>query len=172
VFVTRLGGVGDGRANGPGDAPEARALEMADAVEGLADLWSAAAQQASLRLSPHQLRGLRILKAQPELNLTGLADRMDIGLPTASRLCDRLEAAGLLERAPHPDKRREVRLSLTAHGRHVLAEVAAYRAQALAAVLAGMEAGDRAALGLGLRAFLQAHERTPPPPDRSEARER
>ncbi|MFG2606461.1 MarR family winged helix-turn-helix transcriptional regulator [Streptomyces sp. NPDC048514] len=169
--MTRLGGVGDDQANGPGDAPEARALEMADAVEGLADLWSAAAQRASLRLSPHQLRGLRILKSRPGLNLTSLADRMDIGLPTASRLCDRLEAAGLLERAPHPDKRREVRLSLTTHGRHVLAEVASYRAQALADVLAGMEAGERAALGRGLHAFLRAHERTAPPPDRPGTRE-
>jgi DNA-binding MarR family transcriptional regulator len=81
---------------------------------------------------------------------------MDIGPPTASRLCDRLEAAGLLERLLHPHRRREVQLVLTGRGRQVLNEVAARRSQALAAVLAAMEPGERAALSGGLRAFLSA----------------
>ncbi|MFI9612149.1 MarR family winged helix-turn-helix transcriptional regulator [Streptomyces sp. NPDC052023] len=152
--MTYLGGPGDDRAKGSGDGPQAVAPEIADAVESLADLWSLAAQGAVLRLSLHQLRALRALEVAPGLNLTGLAERLDIGLPTASRLCDRLEAAGLLERALHPHKRREVRLSLTAHGRHVLGDVADRRAQALGVALAGMEPAERDALSRGLRAFL------------------
>ncbi|MFJ7147108.1 MarR family winged helix-turn-helix transcriptional regulator [Streptomyces sp. NPDC100445] len=155
--MTRLGGSGDDRPGGPGDHdPLSVALEIADAADGLANLWSVAAQGASLRLSPHQLRALRILESQPGLNLTALAEGMEIGPPTASRLCDRLEAAGLLERLLHPHRRREVRLVLTAPGRHVLDEVAARRSQALAAVLAAMAPGDRDALSLGMRAFLAA----------------
>ncbi|WP_425586491.1 MarR family winged helix-turn-helix transcriptional regulator [Streptomyces ziwulingensis] len=155
--------------NGPGDVPTRRpgadpqsvAREIADAVEGLTELWSLAAQQAALRLSPHQLRALRVLEAQPGLNLTAMAGRLEIGLPTASRLCDRLVAAGMLERELHPHDRREVRLSLTGQGRRVLREVAERRTRALASALAELDPGDRAALGRGL-ASLAATRRTRP----------
>lgn len=158
MCVTRLSGSGDDQTSGRGAEPLSAALEIADAVDGLAHLWSVAAQGASLRLSPHQLRALRILQAEPGLNLTALAEGMDIGLPTASRLCDRLEAAGLLERMLHPLKRREVQLVLTARGRQVLDEVATRRAQALAAALKAMTPDERATLSRGLRAFRSAQE--------------
>ncbi|MFD8201739.1 MarR family winged helix-turn-helix transcriptional regulator [Streptomyces sp. NPDC003470] len=157
--MTRLSGPGDESAGGSGDGPLALALEIADAVESLTHLWTVAAQGASLRLSPHQLRALRILESEPGLNLTALAHRMEMGLPTGSRLCDRLEAAGLLERVLHPRKRRELELRLTGHGRQVLDEVAARRSQALAAVLAAMEPAAREALHHGLPGFLAARNR-------------
>ncbi|MEU5277958.1 MarR family transcriptional regulator [Streptomyces asoensis] len=156
--MTHLDGAGNDQAKEPGDGPRAVALEIADAVEGLADLWAVAAQDAPLRLSLHQLRALRALESAPGLNLTALAERLDIGMPTASRLCDRLEAAGLLERTSHPHNRREVQLSLTTHGRLVLGEVADRRARALAAVLGGMDPTDLAALRGGLKAFHMARQ--------------
>ncbi|MEV7074744.1 MarR family transcriptional regulator [Streptomyces sp. NPDC093990] len=158
--MTRLSGSGDDQSSGPGDDSLSVALEIADAVDGLANLWSVAAQGASLRLSPHQLRALRVLESEPGLNLTALAESLDIGPPTASRLCDRLEAAGLLERLLHPHRRREVQIVLTGRGRQVLNEVAARRSQALAAVLAAMGPGERSALSGGLRAFLSAQDQS------------
>ncbi|MEU6770625.1 MarR family transcriptional regulator [Streptomyces sp. NPDC046759] len=155
MFVTLPGGA-DYRAEGSGDDPSVGAREIADAVERLANLWSVAAQEATIRLSLHQLRALRALETAPEVNLTGLAERMDIGLPTASRLCDRLEAAGMLERALHPHNRREVQLRLTGQGRRVLEDVARQRTQALAEVLAAMEPAERSALIRGMKAFLAA----------------
>ncbi|MER6346025.1 MarR family winged helix-turn-helix transcriptional regulator [Streptomyces sp. NPDC001595] len=156
--MTRLNGFGDDQASGPGDESRSLALEIADAVDGLSNLWSEAAQKASMRLSPHQLRALRILESEPGLNLTTLAEGMEIGLPTASRLCDRLEAAGLLERVLHPRKRREVQLNLTGQGRQVLREVADRRSRALAVVLAAMEPAELEALSRGMRAFLSAQD--------------
>lgn len=164
-FVNGFGGPGDHRARGPGDGPEAVASQIADAVDSLAALWTVAAQEASLRLSPHQLRALRAVQTAPGLNLTSLADRLDIGLPTASRLCDRLAAAGLLERAPHPDTRREVQLRLTPHGRNVLTDVAGRRTHALSMALAAMRPAEREALREGLRGFLAAQDLTPPRAD-------
>lgn len=164
MFVTRLDGPGDDRVERPGDGPDAVALEIADAVESLTNLWSLAAQEATLRLSLHQLRALRTLEAAPGLNLTTLAERLDIGLPTASRLCDRLEAAGMLERTLHPQKRREVRLGLTPQGRRVLDDVASRRAQALRVALAAMEPAERSALSRGMKAFLAAHSGGSPAP--------
>ncbi|MFF7445712.1 MULTISPECIES: MarR family transcriptional regulator [unclassified Streptomyces] len=163
--MTHLDSTGDEQAKEPGGSPEAIALEIADAVESLTDLWTVATQGAALRLSLHQLRALRALEAAPGLNLTALAERLDIGLPTASRLCDRLEAAGLLERAYHPRSRREVQLSLTVAGRHVLRDVAGRRAQAVAAVLAGMGPAERVALSRGLKAFLDTRRATPSRPE-------
>ncbi|MER6422605.1 MarR family transcriptional regulator [Streptomyces sp. NPDC001137] len=160
--MTRLDGPGDDRVEGSGDGPDAVALEIANAVESLTDLWSLAAQEAALRLSLHQLRALRTLQAAPELNLTALAERLDIGLPTASRLCDRLEAAGMLERSLHPQNRREVRLILTTQGHRVLDEVASRRAQALTAALTAMHPAERSALSRGMKAFLAARSGAPP----------
>jgi len=156
--VSRLGGFGHDRPGGPGDKALSLAREMSDAVDGLTHLWSTAGQGATMRLSAHQLRALRILESGPGLNLTALAEGMEIGLPTASRLCDRLEAAGLLERVLHPHKRREVQLHLTHHGRQVLVEVAVHRSHALAVVLTAMEPAEREALLRGMRAFLSAQE--------------
>ncbi|MEU6592321.1 MarR family transcriptional regulator [Streptomyces sp. NPDC046881] len=156
-----LPGGADDRAEGSGDESSAGAREIADAVEVLANLWSIAAQEAAVRLSLHQLRALRTLETAPEVNLTGLAERLDIGLPTASRLCDRLEAAGMLERALHPHNRREVQLRLTGQGRRVLGDVARRRSQALAGVLARMAPAERAALVRGMKAFLTAQGEAP-----------
>ncbi|MFC9932461.1 MarR family winged helix-turn-helix transcriptional regulator [Streptomyces sp. NPDC127190] len=163
--MTRLDDPGGDRVEGAGAGPDAVALEIADAVESLTNLWSLTAQEAALRLSLHQLRALRTLQTAPGLNLTTLAERLDIGLPTASRLCDRLEAAGMLERALHPEKRREVRLSLTAQGRRVLEDVAERRAQALTVALTAMEPAERSALSRGMRAFLAAQRRARPLPE-------
>ncbi|MFC8202239.1 MarR family winged helix-turn-helix transcriptional regulator [Streptomyces sp. NPDC057298] len=161
--MTHLNGPGDDLAEDAGDGAEAVALAIADAVESLTGLWSLAVQETSLRLSLHQLRALRAVELTPDLNLTGLAERLDIGLPTASRLCDRLEAAGLLERLLHPRKRREVQLRLTRHGGHVLRDVAERRTRALAAALQEMDADGRAALSSGLKAFLAAQSTAVPP---------
>ncbi|MEV6959665.1 MarR family transcriptional regulator [Streptomyces sp. NPDC051207] len=154
--MTRLGGPGDDRASGPGEDVLALAREIGDAVDGLADLWAGAAQGARLRLPPQQLRALRILESAPGMNLTALAERMELGMPAASRLCDRLEAAGLLERMLHPRNRREVRLELTGPGRQILEEVAARRAKALAAVLAAMDPNALEALSGGMRGLVRA----------------
>lgn len=58
---------------------------VADAVDGLTELWTTAAEDASVRLSPYQLRALHALEAAPGANLTMLADRLDAGLPTVDR---------------------------------------------------------------------------------------
>ncbi|MEV5508355.1 MarR family winged helix-turn-helix transcriptional regulator [Streptomyces orinoci] len=162
--MTRLDGPGDGRVAGPGSAPDTVAPEIAQAVEYLSDLWSLAARDAAPGLSSQQLRALRALEAASGCNLTALAARLDMGPPTASRLCDRLAAAGMLERTPHPVRRREVRLSLTAQGRRVLDEVAARRAQALTFVLAALEPAERSALIRGLKALFLARSRALPTP--------
>ncbi|MEU1256331.1 MarR family winged helix-turn-helix transcriptional regulator [Streptomyces chartreusis] len=112
--------------------------QLAEAVKNLVALWFSAVDDVRPRLPPRQIRALEAIARRPTLNVTALAEHLGIGLPTASRLCDRLEAAGLLRRHVRPGDRREVRLEVTDQGLRLLADVterlSAYLADALEAV--------------------------------------
>ncbi|MFI6039440.1 MarR family transcriptional regulator [Streptomyces sp. NPDC051315] len=149
-------GCAEGSDDGRRESREATARRVVDAVESLVVCWLAAAEEAMPRLPDRQLLALRTIRRRPELNLTALAEDLGIGLPTASRLCDRLEAAGLLERSVQPRNRREVQLVLTPYGRRVLTDVTERRVRRLAAVFEGMTPMQRTALESGLFAFRQA----------------
>ncbi|MFD7713484.1 MarR family winged helix-turn-helix transcriptional regulator [Streptomyces sp. NPDC059785] len=129
-------------------------------MEALVALWASAGETVSPRLSAHQLRALAVVRHRAELNLTTLAQLLEIALPAASRLCDRLEAAGLLERVPHPSNRREVQLMLTAQGTRVLRDIGERRSLSLASVLAAMTPAQRTSLESGLLAFHLARDAT------------
>lgn len=135
---------------------DAAVQRIAGPVAALAELWVHGATVVTPRLSAHQLRALDIVGQEERTNLTGLADAAGMAMPSASRLCDRLEAAGLLERTAAPGNRREVELMVTAVGRKVLDDVAAQRHRDLAAVLRGMPPDQVLALAEGLRAFHRA----------------
>ncbi|MGW5771555.1 MarR family winged helix-turn-helix transcriptional regulator [Streptomyces longwoodensis] len=156
-----------GWAEGADDGQEAReatARRVVDAMEGLVAWWLAAADGTTPRLPARQLLALRTVRRRPGANLTALAGQLGIGLPNASRLCDRLEAAGLLERTVPPGNRREVRLAVTAYGQRVLAEVTERRVRGLVTVVAQMTPGQRAALEQGLSAFHRSRTAGPRPP--------
>ncbi|WP_202124356.1 helix-turn-helix domain-containing protein [Actinomadura physcomitrii] len=76
-------------------------------------------------------------------------------MSSASRLCDRLEAAGLLIRDPGRD-RREVTVRLSADGQALLDRLRVRRRAELAGVLEAMPAPARAALLRGLSEFHEA----------------
>lgn len=130
---------------------------IAGPVAELAELWARGAAVTGPQLSVSQLRALDIVGRAERINLTGLADSAGMAMPSASRLCDRLEAAGLLERTAAPGNRREVGLMLTAVGRQTLDDVAAQRQRDLVAVLRGMPPDQVLALAEGLRAFHRAY---------------
>ena len=71
-------------------------------------------------LSPVQLRALTVLQQDPGANLNDLAEGMGVTVSTASRLVDRLVAAGLVDRKPSPRTRREISLALSPGGRGLL----------------------------------------------------
>ncbi|MGW2714190.1 MarR family transcriptional regulator, partial [Streptomyces sp. NPDC001356] len=80
------------------------------AVELLEVLWGRASTAPA---SPSQMRVLLMVEHQDGINLRTLADSLASTPPSTSRLCDRLVAAGFLERAVSPVDRREVRLHLS-----------------------------------------------------------
>lgn len=72
------------------------------------------------RLSVVQLRALNVLREQGGANLGQLAAGMGVTVSTASRLVDRLVAAGLVERRASSRSRRELALVVTPRGREIL----------------------------------------------------
>jgi DNA-binding MarR family transcriptional regulator len=107
------------------------------------------------RVSPTQLRVLELLR-RTAVNVNGLAEEMGVGASSASRLSDRLEALGFIERVTDPRDRREVRLQLTTTARELLDELAAYRRTALVKILNRMPESARSELVRSLAEFAAA----------------
>jgi DNA-binding MarR family transcriptional regulator len=132
----------------------AAALELT--AESLLSVLDAARLDQSPAVPPAQLRVLTIVATNRHTNMSRLAEALDVVPSSASRLCDRLEATGLLRRVPDPRDRREVRLLLTPSARRLMAELRERRRNALAKVLERMPVAAREELVRALRAFEAA----------------
>ena len=125
-------------------------------VDSLVSLLDSARLAQSPAIPPTQLRVLTIISAGRHTNMSRLAEALDVVPSSASRLCDRLEATGLLRRVTDPRDRREVRLLLTSSARRLLDELRDRRRAALGEVLDQMSPADQKSLVRALRSFAAA----------------
>jgi DNA-binding MarR family transcriptional regulator len=132
-----------------------------EAARVLVGVWAAPQDTVGGHVSGSQLRVLVAVAGQGSPTISGLAADLGLSSSSASRLCDRLEAAGWLAREPGYHDRRQIRVALTGPGSRLLAELTERRREALAAVLSRMSVDDRASLSVGLRAFQAAAQRLP-----------
>ncbi|MFJ8109358.1 MarR family winged helix-turn-helix transcriptional regulator [Streptomyces sp. NPDC096132] len=133
--------------------PHEVARVTSEAAELLEVLWGRA---STAPVSASQLRVLFILEHNEGINLRTLADHLGSTPPSTSRLCDRLQAVGFVERRAAENSRRELQLFLSRRGRAFLSDLRARRESALQAVLEQMPAAERGALLRGLEAFCAA----------------
>ncbi|WP_406069762.1 MarR family transcriptional regulator [Micromonospora sp. NBC_01638] len=135
-----------------------RSTDLAAAIDAAAEALIAVLDSASSRpqVPPTQLRVLALISSRQETNVNGLAELLDVVPSSASRLCDRLEATGLLRRVADPRDRREVRLVPTAAALALLGELAERRQRAVQVVLDRMPARMQHDLLLALVAFARA----------------
>ncbi len=145
--------------NRPTDPETSMAAALDAAAAALLGIWESAREGTASRLSGAQLRAVMVVEQFDGINLRRLATRLDMLLSSASRLCDRLVAAGMLEREPGRFDRREISLHLTPEARRLVAELRADRRAQLAAVLAGMSREGRDALLRGMREFDETARR-------------
>jgi DNA-binding MarR family transcriptional regulator len=149
-------------ARDPAEGDQADPVLAVDAgLEALLVVWGRAQEGLGTRVSPSQLRALLVVDRLGEVNVNGLAEELGAVASSASRLCDRLEAAGLVRRVVSARNRREVLVGLTGDGRRLVAELAERRRRDLAEVLVRMSPAGRASLLDGLRE-LRAAVRHPP----------
>ena len=73
-----------------------------------------------LELSPARITALSVIAGEPGIGQAALARRLDVAGPSAMKLVDALEGAGLVRRLEVADDRRRNSLALTAAGRAVL----------------------------------------------------
>jgi DNA-binding MarR family transcriptional regulator len=112
--------------------------------------------QAGDTVTVPQLRVLVLAASRDSLNTTAVAEELDVHLSNASRICDRLVAAGWLNRRESPADRRNVELSLTVEGEALLSSVMSHRRAAFTRILKRIPADDRTTLARGLQALCDA----------------
>ncbi|MFI1920218.1 MarR family winged helix-turn-helix transcriptional regulator [Nocardia sp. NPDC020380] len=103
-----------------------------------------------------QFRTLVILSTRGPSKVVTLAGALDVQPSTAARMVDRLVGAGLVNRKPNPDSRRELIIELTTLGHRVVDQVTAHRRGEIASVVERMPEPDRAGLVRALTAFTIA----------------
>ena len=82
-----------------------------------------------------QVRALVIIASRGPLHLAALAEDMGVHPSNATRACDRLVAAGLLDRRDNPADRRHLLLTLTDAGRELVDGVMDRRRAAIGQIL-------------------------------------
>lgn len=136
--------------------PEARLANRLGALALEAAGRMDAATRELTELSPSQVAALNALGNfafdQPQ---SVLGDVLGLSQPATARVLDRLEGAGLArrERGRVADGR-ELRVSLTGHGRRLAGRIAEARLQAIIGPLRELPHGSRASLGRAVEQLL------------------
>lgn len=124
------------------------AAELADLVLRTARRLRAAhtVELEDLPVNPHQARALTVVARLGPVRPSALADRLHVAARSATEVVDFLVAGEWVARAPDPDDRRALLLSLSPKGWALLAQVEAARARGAEAVLAVLDARERGLL--------------------------
>lgn len=124
-----------------------RAAAIGWGVLTLATLAEEAAEEAGLSVA--QLRVLAAF-AWRSAHPGEIADLLDVTPPSVSRMSDRLEAAGLIERTPDPADRRRVHHGLTPRGQEMLTTTSRRIAEHVRAALGVLDDRQLATAEAGL----------------------
>jgi len=108
-----------------------------------------------------QYRALVLLAARGEMTVGGLAGALDVHQSTATRLCDRLVARGLVDRVHSPRNRRSVVLSLTRDGKALIRSVTVRRRAELDRIMDRLTAKQRAVVNDAFMLFADAAGEAP-----------
>ncbi|MFA5890384.1 MAG: MarR family transcriptional regulator [Actinomycetota bacterium] len=103
--------------------------------------YGASRLDIAAELSHAQLQALHILVAE-DCRVCDLAGRLGLAESTTTRLVDRLEAEGLVARAPSSEDRRAVVVALTLDGRATAKRLRAGRRELLRQMLAGLSSNE------------------------------
>ncbi|WP_110643081.1 MarR family transcriptional regulator [Salinicola sp. CPA57] len=104
--------------------------------------------EAELDLTVSHIRTLKAIRSQMPCTAQHIAHRTQRDKAQITRLLRDLLDAGIIAKSPHPDDRRSLILSLTAHGQAVMKQVDTCERQAHARLSSGMTQAD-------LEAFLR-----------------
>jgi DNA-binding MarR family transcriptional regulator len=145
------------KARAGDDGPRAEqvdaVLRASRALVGIAATSLAAVEDV---VTVPQWRVLVLIYTRGPMNLASLAGELDVNPSNASRTCDRLTKAGLLDRREAQFDRRNITLTLTAAGRRLVQKVTRQRRVAIERVLRSMPVDARNGLAEALATFAAA----------------
>jgi MarR family transcriptional regulator for hemolysin len=97
----------------------------------------------SLGLTQAQWRAIAHISRNEGMTQSELADRLEVQAITLTRLIDRMQKSGWVERRSHPSDRRAVQLYLTGKCQPILEEMQSRAAETLREALAGIAQGTQ-----------------------------
>jgi DNA-binding MarR family transcriptional regulator len=103
-----------------------------------------------------QLRVLVLISSRGPQNPGAIAADLDVHPSNATRTCERLVNAGLIERSEDPRDRRYLQLTLSPRGEELVTQVMDHRRAAIAKVVRRLPAATRKNLAEALNAFAEA----------------
>jgi DNA-binding MarR family transcriptional regulator len=112
------------------------------------------ARVSHAQLTPQQFWTLIALRERPGISQAQIAARVRADAPSVSRTLSSLHARGLVRTEADSADRRRACVSLTPAGKRLVAQLAPVAAEVRAAVVAGMTAGEIAAVRAGLERIL------------------
>jgi len=124
----------------------------------LVGVIAASVEEVGSTVTVPQLRALVMAADNAPLTLGAVAQGLGVHPSNATRTCDRLVSAGLLDRRDDPNDRRQLQLTLTRKGQRMVESVLEHRRAAIERVMAEMAPASAARLGTALRDFLVAAE--------------
>lgn len=113
------------------------------------------------RVTLPQLRVLVVIASQGPQNLVAVANGLGVHPSNATRACDKLVEAGLLDRSDNPADRRNLVLRLTPSGEDLVETMNRARRRSIAGILAGMSERGRTRLASALSEFVEASGEIP-----------
>ncbi|MFE7958498.1 MarR family winged helix-turn-helix transcriptional regulator [Streptomyces sp. NPDC057413] len=108
------------------------------------------------RVTLPQFRMLLVMSGRGATKLVALAELLEVAPSTALRMVDRLIAAGLVDRRPNPEDRRETLLTLTPEGQRTVETVIARRRAEIGDIVQRLTPVQHLALVEALDAFNAA----------------
>lgn len=131
-------------------------ITVSRALVGIA-VRSINAAPVEVTLTQHRL--LVLLATGGDQTVKALAEQLEVNASNASRLCDRLQRLGMLDRDRSSNDGREVVVSLSVNGRSLLETVRTHRRHDVQRVLSQMSPTDLDTMMAALTAFsVAAHE--------------
>jgi DNA-binding MarR family transcriptional regulator len=138
-------------------------MSSGSAADGLGEALGAVAKRlraaamtslAEWDVTPSQLRALRALSRHGDLRSSELAAHLHIAARSATEVVDALEGKGIVQRLPDPTDRRATLVSLTPHGRGLLARMHRARGAESEKLFERLSAADRDHLARILQQLL------------------
>jgi DNA-binding MarR family transcriptional regulator len=126
---------------------------LAAAALDLQAIWDSAIADLGATVPPVQLRALLAIHRSGDLSLNALAEQLRASTSATSKLCDRLQQAGLITRSRTTSDRRGVVVALSEAGERLVRWTQARHRDRLGSIMAAMSAPGRDALLRGLIEF-------------------